>query len=72
MPEENQPVQNQNITGEEVQNPETLDSKDTGKKEDTKETSVKTGDETNLAMWAVLGILSVGMILFLSGKKQKD
>ena len=72
VPEGNQPVQNQNITGEEVQNPETLDSKDTGKKEDTKETSVKTGDETNLAMWAVLGILSVGMILFLSGKKQKD
>ena len=69
MPEENQQVQNQNIAGEEVKNTETPDSKDTGKKEDTKETSVKTGDETNLAMWAVLGILSVGMILFLSGKK---
>ena len=69
VPEENQPVQNQNIAGEEVKNPETPDSKDTGKKEATKETSVKTGDETNLAMWAVLGILSVGMILFLSGKK---
>ena len=67
--EGNQPVQNQNITGEEVQNPETPNSKDTGKKEDTKEASVKTEDETNLAVWAVLGILSVGMILFLSGKK---
>ena len=69
--EGNQPVQNQNITGEEVQNPETPNSKDTGKKEDTKEASVKTEDETNLAVWAVLGILSVGMILFLSGKKQR-
>ena len=70
--EENQQVQNQNIAGEEVKNPETPDSKDTGKKEATNETSVKTGDETNLAVWVVLGILSVGMILFLSGKKQKD
>ena len=75
VPEENQPVQNQNITGEEVQNPETPDSKDAGKKEDTKEdtkeASVKTEDETNLAVWAVLGILSVGMILLFSGKKQR-
>lgn len=62
-------AENQNIAGEEVKNTEVSDSKDTGKKEDTKETSVKTGDETNLAVWAVLGILSVGMILFLSGKK---
>lgn len=69
VPEENQQVQDQNIAGEEVKNPETPDSKDTGKKEDTKEASVKTEDETNLAVWAVLGILSVGMILFLSGKK---
>ena len=69
VPEGNQPVQNQNIAGEEVKNPETSDSKDTGKKEDTKEASVKTEDETNLAVWAVLGILSVGMILLLSGKK---
>ena len=71
VPEGNQPVQNQNIAGEEVKNTETPDSKDTGKKEDTKETSVKTGDETNLAVWAVLGILSVGMILLFSGKKQR-
>ena len=63
------PEENQNIAGEEVQNPETPDSKDSGKKEDTKEASVKTGDETNLTVWAVLGILSVGMILFFSGKK---
>lgn len=61
--------ENQNIAGEEVKNTETPDSKDTGKKEDTKETSVKTGDETNPAVWAILGILSVGMILFLLGKK---
>ena len=33
--------------------------------------SVKTEDETNLAVWAVLGILSVGMILLFSGKKQR-
>ena len=62
-------AENQNIAGEEVKNPETPDFKDTGKKEDTKEASVKTGDETNLTVWAVLGILSVGMILLFSGKK---